>query len=151
MVNPVSTGKQNGTAVVICPGGGYGGLAVEPEGQGIARWLNQHDITGNVLEYRMPRGRTLVPITDAQKALVATREHARDWGINPRQISMMGFSAGGHLASTAATHFTSRKHRPDFVILIYPVITMGNKTHRGSFNNLLGANPSQAIIDQYQT
>jgi len=143
--------KPNGTAIIICPGGGYGGLAMEPEGHGVARWLNEHGFIGLVLEYRMPRGRTLVPITDAQRALVETRKNAADWGINPQQVGIMGFSVGGHLASTAATHFTNLETRPDFEILIYPVITMGEKTHRGSLENLLGKNPSQTTIDDYSS
>lgn len=141
--------KPNGTAIIICPGGAYGGLAMEPEGHGIARWLNENGITGLVLEYRMPRGRARIPISDAQRALIKTRDNAQDWGINPRRVGVMGFSAGGHLASTAATHFTRPETRPDFLILIYPVVTMGAKTHRGSLENLLGKNPPQAMIDQY--
>jgi acetyl esterase/lipase len=141
--------KPNGTAIVICPGGGYGEVVVEPEGHGIARWLNQHRITGLVLEYRLPRGRHLVPITDALKAITTAREKAKQWQIDPKRIGIMGFSAGGHLAATAATHFKSAKDRPDFSILVYPVITMGAKTHAGSFHNLLGKAPSQETIDRY--
>jgi arylsulfatase len=142
----------NGAAAVICPGGGYGRLVTGAEGHGIARWLNQHGIAGVVLEYRMPRGRCLVPLLDAQRALRTVRTRAKQWNIDPIRIGIMGFSAGGHLASTAGTHFDSGdpqasdpiqrvSSRPDFMILIYPVITMGAKTHAGSKVNLLGPDP----------
>jgi acetyl esterase/lipase len=147
----------NGAIVVICPGGGYGGLAKEPEGDGIARWLNRHNITGVVLEYRMPTGNHAVPLLDAQRALRWTRSQAKDWGCDPERIGIIGFSAGGHLASTAATHFDHGNSqaadpverfgcRPNFTILIYPVITMGAWTHNGSKQNLLGPNPSPEIV-----
>src|SRR5690348_9231371 len=97
--------KSNGAAVVICPGGGYGGLVVGAEGHGIAQWLNKHGITGVVLEYRLPRGRTYVPLLDAQRAIRTVRSHATEWNINAQRIGICGFSAGGHLASTAGTHF----------------------------------------------
>lgn len=150
--------KPNGTAIVICPGGGYGGLAIEPEGHGIARWLNKHNITGVVLKYRMPKGRTKVPISDAQRAIRITRTHADNWNLNSNRIGVMGFSAGGHLASTCATQFSKGNptaadatdrvsDRPDFAILIYPVITMGKHTHGGSKRNLLGANPSPEAVE----
>jgi acetyl esterase/lipase len=145
--------NANGAAVVICPGGGYGGLVTGPEGTGIARWLNEHGIAGIVLEYRLPRGRSFVPLLDAQRALRTVRFKAALWGIDPKRIGIMGFSAGGHLASTAATHFDSGDPnavdpiqqiscRPDFTVLIYPVITMGDKTHKGSRTNLLGHAPT---------
>lgn len=149
--------KTNGTAVVICPGGGYGGLVIEPEGHGIARWLNRHGITGVVLKYRLPQGRPFVPLLDAQRALRRVRARARDWGCDPGRIGIMGFSAGGHLASTAATHFDSGDPRsddplqrvscrPDFAILVYPVITMGAKTHEGSKRSLLGPSPAAETV-----
>jgi acetyl esterase/lipase len=149
--------RPNGAIVVICPGGGYGGLAKEPEGDGIARWLNRHNITGVVLEYRMPTGNHAVPLLDAQRALRWTRSQAKDWGCDPERIGIIGFSAGGHLASTAATHFDHGNSqaadpverfgcRPNFTILIYPVITMGAWTHNGSKQNLLGPNPSPEIV-----
>jgi acetyl esterase/lipase len=152
--------KPNGTAVVICPGGGYGGLAVVPEGHGIAAWLNRHGITGAVLEYRLPKGRTRVPLLDAQRALRTVRANARAWGIDPTKVGIMGFSAGGHLASTAGTHFDDgdpkasdaidrNSCRPDFQVLIYPVITMGEKTHKGSRNNLLGKDPEDKLVERY--
>ncbi|MFL2871662.1 MAG: alpha/beta hydrolase [Pirellulaceae bacterium] len=141
--------KPNGTAAIICPGGSYGGLAIEPEGHGIARWLNKHGITGFVLQYRLPTGRNAVPLLDVQRAIAFTRENARQYGLKKNQIGVIGFSAGGHLASTAATHFTADLHRPDFAILVYPVITMGEHGHAASRKNLLGANPDANLISKY--
>ncbi|MCA9034833.1 MAG: alpha/beta hydrolase [Planctomycetaceae bacterium] len=154
--------KSNGSAIVICPGGGYGGLVTGPEGHGIAAWLNQHGVAGVVLEYRLPGGRPFVPLLDAQRAIRLVRLHAPEWQINPKQIGIMGFSAGGHLASTAATHFDSGNKsssdrvdqfscRPDFAVLVYPVVTMDAQTHRGSRRNLLGENPSQELIDLFSS
>src|SRR5205823_5191344 len=97
--------KGNGAAIVICPGGGYGGLVTGAEGHGIAAWLNRHGIAGVVLEYRLPAGRSFVPLLDAQRAIRTVRANAKEWGIEPSRIGIMGFSAGGHLASTAGTHF----------------------------------------------
>ncbi|HET6880670.1 MAG TPA: alpha/beta hydrolase, partial [Pirellulales bacterium] len=97
--------EGNGAAIVICPGGGYGGLVTGAEGPGIAEWLNRHGVTGVVLEYRLPAGRAFVPLLDAQRALRTVRARAKQWAIDPARIGIMGFSAGGHLASTAGTHF----------------------------------------------
>jgi len=152
--------KPNGTAMVICPGGGYGGLVTGPEGHGIAAWLNRHGITGVVLEYRLPAGRPSVPLLDAQRAIRTVRANARAWGIDPAKIGIIGFSAGGHLASTAGTHFDGgdpkagdpidrNSCRPDFMVLVYPVITMGEKTHGGSRNNLLGKNPEAKLVELF--
>jgi acetyl esterase/lipase len=152
--------KPNGAALVICPGGGYGGLVTGAEGHGIAQWLNQHGITGIVLEYRLPHGNAFVPLLDAQRALRMVRSRAKDWGIDPHRIGIIGFSAGGHLASTAGTHFDAgdpaatdpidrASCRPDFVALVYPVITMGEKGHAGSRKNLLGADPKPELVDQF--
>jgi acetyl esterase/lipase len=152
--------RGNGTAVVICPGGGYGGHAIQPEGHGIAKWLNGHGVTGVVLEYRLPGGRHRVPLLDAQRAIRTVRANARAWEIDPGRIGIIGFSAGGHLASTAATHFDAGSpsaadpieragSRPDFAILVYPVIKMGENTHQGSRNNLLGKDPSPELIELY--
>lgn len=143
----------NGAAVVICPGGGYGGLVTGAEGKGIAQWLNRHGISGVVLEYRLPQGRAKVPMLDAQRALRTVRYHAAEWGLDLHRIGIIGFSAGGHLASTAATHFDSgvpsatdpveqMSCRPDFAILVYPVISMTDVGHGGSRKNLLGSNPT---------
>lgn len=150
--------KADGMAVVICPGGGYGGKVVEGEGHGIARWLNAHGIAGVVLEYRLPAGNYHRPMLDAQRAIRVVRSHAAEWKLDPRRIGIMGFSAGGHLASTAGTHFDTGDEksadpverlscRPDFMVLVYPVITMGEKTHGGSRNNLLGPAPSAKLIE----
>ena len=152
--------KANGAAIVICPGGGYQWLAVQPEGHGIARWLNQHGIVGIVLEYRMPNGNPLVPLLDAQRTIRMVRSKAKDWGCDPKRIGILGFSAGGHLASTASTHFDNGEprasdlvdrvsSRPDFTILIYPVIAMGEKAHGGSRRNLLGREPTAAALELY--
>ena len=152
--------QPNGTAAVICPGGGYGGLVTGAEGHGIAAWLNGHGVTGVVLEYRLPAGRHAVPLLDAQRAIRTVRANAKSWHIDPARIGIIGFSAGGHLASTAATHFDAGKPdatdpvekvscRPDFAILVYPVISMGELTHGGSRNNLLGKDPSPELIELY--
>ena len=152
--------NPNGTAVVICPGGGYGGLAIEPEGHGIAKWLNRHGISGIVVQYRLPAGRTYVPLMDVQRAIRTVRMNSKQWNIDPARIGIIGFSAGGHLASTAATHFDEGNSsaaeaidrlscRPDFAILVYPVITMGEKTHQGSKKNLLGKDPSADLIELF--
>jgi len=149
--------QPNGMAVVICPGGGYGGLVTGAEGQGIARWLYDSGITGVVLEYRLPAARSMVPLMDVQRAIRLTRHHAAAWGLETNRVGVMGFSAGGHLAATAATHFdpgaagakdvVSRQgSRPDFAVLVYPVITMGPLTHDGSKRNLLGTNAPPARI-----
>jgi acetyl esterase/lipase len=152
--------KPNGAAMVICPGGGYGGLVVGAEGHGIAQWLNGHGITGVVLEYRLPKGRAFVPLLDAQRAIRTVRSRAAEWGIDPKRIGIIGFSAGGHLASTAGTHFDAGdpqasdsvakvSSRPDFMVLVYPVISMGPQGHAGSRNNLLGKDPKQELIDLF--
>ena len=152
--------KPNGAAVVICPGGGYGGLVTGPEGHGIAEWLNRHGVAGVVLEYRLPAGRSEVPLRDAQRAIRTVRARAKEWGLNADRVGIMGFSAGGHLASTSATHFDGGQadakdpldrlsSRPDFAILVYPVVTMGEITHGGSKKNLLGDNPSAELIERF--
>jgi acetyl esterase/lipase len=145
---------------VICPGGGYGGLVTGPEGHGIAAWLNQHGITGVVLEYRLPAGRPFVPLLDAQRAIRLVRARAREWDVDPARVGIMGFSAGGHLASTAGTHFDDGDPtatdavaqvscRPDFMILVYPVVTMSKLTHGGSRTNLMGQTPSAELIELF--
>lgn len=152
--------EANGAAIIICPGGGYGGLVTGPEGHGIATWLNGHGITGVVLEYRLPKGRHRVPLLDAQRAIRTVRSHAKEWSLDPSKVGIMGFSAGGHLASTAATHFDAGapdakdpldrlSSRPDFAILVYPVVTMGEVTHGGSKKNLLGDSPSPELVALY--
>lgn len=150
----------NGAAVVICPGGGYGGLVTVGEGHGIAKWLTEHGVAGIVLEYRLPKGRSHVPLLDAQRAIRTVRSHAKQWNIDADRVGIIGFSAGGHLAATAATHFDQGdshaedpidrvSSRPDFAILIYPVVTMGQQTHQGSKANLLGTDPTPELIEWF--
>lgn len=151
-------GLATGASMLICPGGGYGGRVVEGEGHGIARWLNAHGIAGVVLEYRLPNGNYHRPMLDAQRAIRVVRSHAGEWKLDPRRVGIVGFSAGGHLASTVGTHFDAGIERsvdpvgrlscrPDFMVLVYPVITMGEKTHGGSRNNLLGPSPSAELME----
>ncbi|WP_276502753.1 alpha/beta hydrolase [Terrimonas pollutisoli] len=149
-------GKANGTAVIICPGGGYGILAFNHEGINVAKVFTEWGVTAFVLKYRLPNDaimtdKTIGPLQDAQRATQLVRERSAEWNINPKHVGIMGFSAGGHLASTAATHFdksyinnsSKTKLRPDFAILVYPVISFSNEiTHMGSRNNLLGPNPT---------
>jgi acetyl esterase/lipase len=152
--------KANGAAVVVCPGGGYGGLA-EHEGHPIAKWLNGLGVTAVVLKYRLGSAgyRHPVELNDAQRAIRTVRARSEEWKVDPHRIGILGFSAGGHLASTAATHFDDGNasaadvidrvsSRPDFAVLVYPVITMEDTyTHRGSRQNLLGENPSHDLIE----
>ena len=148
----------NGAALVICPGGGYGGLVTGAEGHGIAKWLGQHGVAGIVLEYRLPKGRSHVPLLDAQRAIRTVRSRAAEWKIDPQRIGIIGFSAGGHLASTAATHFDAGAPqavdpidrvscRPDFAVLVYPVVSMGEKRHDGSRVNLMGKEPKPELVE----
>ena len=150
----------NGAAVVICPGGGYKILAIDHEGYQIAEWLNSLGIAAFVLKYRLPddrimKNKSIGPLQDAQKALRSVRQNAQKWNLNPDQIGVMGFSAGGHLAASLASHYqanvyeeaTAISARPDFSILIYPVISFDQTmTHSGSRENLIGKNPTEAQI-----
>jgi len=150
--------KATGASVVICPGGGYGGLAPH-EGVDYARFLNEQGIAGFVLKYRLGSSgyRHPVMLQDAARALRTVRARSAEWNLNPKQVGIMGSSAGGHLASTLLTHFDSGKSdatdpierqssRPDLGILCYPVVTMGSFTHQGSKNNLLGKDPSPDLV-----
>ena len=130
-------------AVVICPGGGYAGLAIQHEGSEFAKWLNGQGITAFVLKYRMPNKHKEVPLDDAQQAMRYVRKHANEFGIDANKVGIAGFSAGGHLAATTSTHYTTEgtSTKPDFSILFYPVITMEMATHGGSRSNLLGDKP----------
>ncbi len=150
----------NGAAVLIYPGGAYSTLVKDPEGHQIATWFNEHGVTGVVVEYRLPNGNSSIPLADAQRATRIVRMHANEWKCDPHKIGNIGFSAGGHLASTAATHFDEgdakatdpiarMSCRPDFSILIYPVITMGEQTHGGSKSSLLGPSPDAAAIELF--
>ena len=151
--------RRNGTAVVICPGGGYAVLAAGHEGADIAKQLNDAGVTAFVLRYRLPKEECMtdkahVPLMDAQQAIWYVRRHAQQYGIDAQKIGIMGFSAGGHLASTAGTHFDPlRKElngadlRPNFMILIYPVISFNDTIgHIGSRDNLLGKNPDRKLV-----
>lgn len=141
--------EGNGMAIIMCPGGGYSRLAMDHEGHDMSEWFNSLGIAYFVLKYRMPNGHSDIPLTDAEQAIRIIRTHAKEWNIAPDQIGIMGASAGGHLASTLATH-ADNDTRPDFQILLYPVITMDKaKTHMGSRNNLIGASPSEELIKLY--
>ena len=155
-------GMANGTAVIVFPGGGYINLTVTYEGEDIAKAFNKIGVTAFVVKYRLPSDeimvdKTIGPLQDAQRAIQIVRERASEWGIKPDKIGIIGFSAGGHLASTLATHFkkavipntSNTSLRPDFAMLIYPVITFGPFAHTGSRDNLVGKNPSQELIDLY--
>jgi acetyl esterase/lipase len=160
--------KKNATrqAVIICPGGGYAYLAYDWEGTDVAKLLNSKGITAIVLKYRLPNSKSnitpnLSPLMDAKRAMRIVRANADKWGIQKNNIGIMGFSAGGHLASTLATHFDEgdansndsieqQSSRPDFAVLVYPVITMNKAfTHMGSRTNLLGNNPDSSLVALY--
>lgn len=154
--------KANGTAVVVCPGGGYQGLAIDHEGWQFADWFNSFGVAAIVLEYRH-RGKGYGhpnPLLDVQRAIRTVRFNAEKWGIEPNKIGVIGFSAGGHLASTAGTHFDGVKEpvddtdktscRPDFMILCYPVILFDSAvTHKGSQVNLIGENAPKELVELY--
>lgn len=147
---PAAKEKNNGTAVLICPGGGYSGVSQIKEGSEIANWFNDLGVSAFVLYYRMPNGHPEIPLKDAQTALSIIRQRAKEWNIKKNKIGIMGFSAGGHLASTAGTHFKTKTQRPAFMILGYPVVTMDKTlTHGGSRQNLLGTNPSEDMVKLY--
>ena len=152
--------KANGTGVVICPGGGYGFLAEDHEGKQVAQWLNSQGVTAFMLKYRLaPRYHHPAPLQDAQRAMRMVRARASEWHLDPKRIGIWGFSAGGHLASTVATHFDDGKAdatdpieqascRPDFAILAYPVITLKPPfTHMGSRNNLVGKEADAKLVE----
>lgn len=141
--------KADGRAVVCCPGGGYSHLAIDHEGYQWAQYFNERGIALIVLKYRMPHANTEVPISDAKEALRVVRENAAKWHINPEKVGIMGSSAGGHLASTVATH-SDAATAPAFQILFYPVITFDYAyTHKGSRHGLIGENASQDMVDLY--
>lgn len=167
-IYPAPPEKATGTAIVICPGGGYSILAASHEGSDVARRFNDMGITAFVLKYRLPNDSTMLnkeigPLQDAQQALLVVRQRAAEWGIKKDQVGIMGFSAGGHLASTTGTHFqhnyvtneTYKKPakspvRPDFMVLIYPVISFTDSlAHKGSRTKLLGENAAAEKIIEY--
>ena len=155
--------KATGVAVVICPGGGYGILAIDHEGYDIAKWLNEMGIAGVILKYRLPsdeimEDKSVGPLQDVQEAIRTVRRRAGEWGLNPDKIGVMGFSAGGHLAGTASTMYAERVYtpkgnisaRPDFSLLIYGVLSMQEGvTHAGSKKNLLGDKPGKDKTDRF--
>lgn len=142
--------NPTGTAVVICPGGGYRGIAVEKEGVEIARWFNSKGVSAFVMYYRMPNRHYEIPVKDALTAIGWVRSNSKKLGLDKKRIGIMGFSAGGHLASTAGTQFTSARNRPDFMILAYPVISMKvGITHAGSRSLLLGNKPDTSLVQRF--
>ncbi|GAB3749901.1 alpha/beta hydrolase [Spirosoma pomorum] len=151
--------KQTGAAVMICPGGGYGILAIDHEGEEVARWFTEMGVAAFVLKYRLPNEKIMtnqheVPLMDAMQGMKLIREKASQYGVSPDKIGVMGFSAGGHLASTLSTHYhrgagASEMAKPNFSILLYPVITFGEKTHSGSRDNLLGKQKSSELLTYY--
>ena len=157
------TVKANGTAVIICPGGSYRGLAIGHEGEDVARWFNSLGIVGIVLKYRLPSDRimedkSIGPLQDVQKSIRIVRRKSGEWGIDPHRIGIMGFSAGGHLAATASTMYDecvyeltdTTSARPDFSLLIYGVLSMQRSiTHEGSFESLLGKDADSALVDRF--
>jgi len=156
-------GTANGTAVIICPGGGYARLAIDHEGYDVAKRLNQMGVTAFVLKYRLPNDKSqpdksIAPLLDAQQALRLVRQQAAKYSLNPERIGMMGFSAGGHLAATAGTHFArpvgsnpgSASVRPAFLVLLYPVISFSDSLRNaGSCDNLLGKSPTADQVRLY--
>lgn len=160
---PAPADKATGTAVIICPGGAYWGLAIDHEGAKVAEWLNSMGITAFVLKYRLPNdaimeNKSIAPMQDGQQAIRIIRRNAKEWGINPNKIGIMGFSAGGHLAATLSTRFNEKVYepedmtsaRPDFSLLIYPVISMDSTfSHMGSRVNLLGSTPSPETVTRF--
>ncbi len=152
--------RANGAAVVVCPGGGYGVVASDHEGKQVAEWLNSLGVAAFVLQYRLgPRYHHPAPLQDAQRALRLVRARAGEWGVDPARVGILGFSAGGHLASTAGTHFDHGQpdatdpverqgSRPDFLVLGYPVISLTHPAvHKGSRDNLLGNDPDPKLLD----
>ena len=150
-------GKSNGTAVIICPGGGYSHLAIGHEGEEVALTFAKIGVTAFVLKYRLPEDsimedKSFAPLQDAEQAIYTIRQNAAKWGVDPAKVGIMGFSAGGHLASTLTVHYMDSKIanpekislRPDFAVLIYPVISFLSSPHVGSMHNLIGKDGSQA-------
>lgn len=160
---PAPEATATGTAVIICSGGAYGGLAIKHEGIQVAKWLNSLGVTAFVLKYRLPDDSIMVsksigPMQDGQRAIRMVRNHAKEWGIDTGKIGIMGFSAGGHLAATLSTLYKDKVYdsddstsaRPDFSLLIYPVISMDQGiTHWGSRVNLLGGSPTSEMVKHF--
>lgn len=148
-------GTSTRPAVVICPGGGYGLLALDKEGHDVARWFAERGVVGVVLKYRLPRPAGHVygheaPLADAARALALVRERSEDWGVDDERVGIMGFSAGGHLAASASVQLGEAG--PDFSVLVYPVISMvAGVTHGGSKKNLLGPDPEEALVERFSS
>lgn len=155
-------GEENGAAIVICPGGGYQHLSMLKEGSKVGEWMASMGITAFVLKYRLPNdaimtNKTIGPLQDAQEAMRYVRRHAKHYNLDTNKIGVLGFSAGGHLASTLSTHYNRKVYnsdktsaKPNFSILIYPVVSMKEGvTHQGSKRNLLGESPSEEAIKTY--
>ena len=153
-------GDATRAVVVVCPGGGYGGLALDHEGRQVAEWLNQAGIAAAILKYRLgPRYHHPAMLQDASRALRTVRARAAEWSLDPKRVAILGFSAGGHLASTAGTHFDAGRpdaddpiervsSRPDRMILAYPVVALATPyAHQGSKRNLLGDDPPRALVE----
>lgn len=141
--------KPNGMAVLCCPGGGYETVCDEHEGKGWAEEINQMGVAWIVVNYQLPNGNPKIPFSSVESAMKYVKAHAKKYHINPNQIGIAGFSAGGHLAATY-TRYASKNLRPAFQILFYPVISMDSSlTHLGSFHHLLGNNPSEKMIKKY--
>ena len=137
----------NGQMLIVTPGGGYANVWSHHEGELVAEWALQHNMAACVVIYRLPNGHCKVPLTDVQNAFRYCRANAEKWGV--KQIGVIGFSAGGHLAASASTLFVDSATRPDFSILIYPVINMGASTHNGTKKNLIGKDASEELCDYY--
>lgn len=142
--------RPGSPAIIMCPGGGYSHLAVNHEGHDMAQWMNRLGVTFIVLKYRMPNGHKEVPLADSRRAIEIVRDSASVWNADPRRVGVMGCSAGGHFAATLAVMYGDSLHRPDFQILLYPVISMEDGlTHRGSRDNLLGKDASPEDVGRY--
>ena len=146
---PADKKNKRRTSVLICPGGGYGGLAAQKEGVEIAHWFNSLGVTAFVLYYRMPFAHHEIPLKDAKTAIQIIRNNSRQWDLNKKRIGVIGFSAGGHLAATLGTHF-DKFNKPNFMALIYPVISFRPAFFPGgTCENLLGKNPPKELINFY--
>ncbi|MDZ4858928.1 MAG: alpha/beta hydrolase [Candidatus Hydrogenedentes bacterium] len=161
---PAPADKNTGASVIVCPGGGYSGLAMGYEGHEVAQWLQSNGVSAYVLQYRLaPRYKYPAPQQDAQRAVRIVRSHAAEWKIDPNKIGILGFSAGGHLSAMTGVHYIDGKPdsedavervstRPDFIVLVYAVTTMeGPATHAGCVKNLLGESPDPALVKECST
>lgn len=161
-ITPYIPEKANGTAIIIFPGGSYFNLATAHEGRAVAQEFNKIGVTAFVVKYRLPNDKIMVdktigPLQDAERSIQIVRQRASEWGVNPNKVGIIGFSAGGHLASTLDTHFDkvvidnkdNINLRPDFAMLIYPVVSFGPVAHAFSRENLVGKNPTPELLELY--